>query len=440
LRRPDRLTWFYLALMTLGLWLALGRYSVLYPLAYDLLPPFRVMRAPGRAAFLYLVAAAALLGHALTLWLAVPMAERRAKLGPLFRWTLVLAGVGGLAALAATGAVFAAIHPTETSGRLWHQIGSYGFALAMLLVGGGLLWRYLAGRPEARSHSIVLGVALVALMVADLWTFSYKMVRLEPAAPDPIWLDAKAVIGETAERVLPWGVQMFLQNEAIPVRLHSLFGYVALEPAAHVTLASSVPDPRSTAYDVLGAAYVIAPVELAQYTAGERPLTLVEHKGTAWVYRRERVLPLARLGYDVEIVADDEAAIARIHQPDFDPATTVILGEPAPCQPGPAPARTGTAEVLEMRPGYWRIRTNSETPALLVLAETAYPGWRVTVDGEAAEPLTAYTTIRAVCVAAGEHVVTWRFVPIIFAWGGAITALSLLLVVMAAVAVTRSYA
>lgn len=440
LRRPDRLTWFYLALMAVGLWLALGRYSVLYPLAYDLLPPFRVMRAPSRAAFLYLVAAVALLGHALTRWLEAPANERGRELGTLFRWTLALGGISGLAALAATGAVFAAIHPTETSGRLWHQVGGYGFALVVLLVGGGLLWRYLADHSDNRIGRSVLGVALITLMIADLWTFSFKMVRLEPATPDPFWLDARAVIGETPERVLPWGAQILLQNQAISVGLRNIFGYVALEPAAHVALASSVPDPRSTAYDVMGAAYVIAPVELGQFTDGERPLSLVEHRGATWVYRRGRVLPLARLVYDVEVIADSQAAIARIHQPDFDPARTVVLSAPPGCDPGEAPGSAGTAEVLETRPGYWRIRTNSEAPGLLVLAETAYPGWRVTVDGAAAEPLTAYTTVRAVCVPAGQHVVEWRFVPTIFAWGGGITVVSLLLVGVAAVFAYRGRA
>ena len=43
------LTWFLVIVMVVGLSLALGRYGVLYPLAYKYLPPFRIVRAPGRA-------------------------------------------------------------------------------------------------------------------------------------------------------------------------------------------------------------------------------------------------------------------------------------------------------------------------------------------------------------------------------------------------------
>src|SRR5690606_17898227 len=82
LRRPTRLGWFYILLIVFGLWLALGRYGVLYELAYRFLPPFRLVRAPGRAAFLYLFAASGLLAHALTVWRDMPAAERGRLLRP----------------------------------------------------------------------------------------------------------------------------------------------------------------------------------------------------------------------------------------------------------------------------------------------------------------------------------------------------------------------
>ncbi|MGB5060978.1 MAG: hypothetical protein WBO48_19915, partial [Candidatus Promineifilaceae bacterium] len=62
-RRPSRRSLFYLALMALGLLLAFGSYGFLYRVFYNLLPPFRLARAPGRAAVVYLFAASALLGE-----------------------------------------------------------------------------------------------------------------------------------------------------------------------------------------------------------------------------------------------------------------------------------------------------------------------------------------------------------------------------------------
>ncbi|MCA9971761.1 MAG: hypothetical protein KC425_16160, partial [Anaerolineales bacterium] len=428
LRRPTRLTWFYVCLMVIGLWLALGRYGVLYRLAYDWLPPFRLVRAPGRAAFLFLVAATALLGHTLSTWLAVPAAARRARLARYWRWAVAVPGVALFAALAATGAVFMAVHPTDTSGRLWHQLGGYSMALLLLALGGGLLWAYLAADGARRRR--VWGGALLLLMVADMWLFAFKMVRLEPATADAIWLEAKAVIGDTPARVLPWGVTEFSQNFPLAVGLHSLFGYASMQPEDVIALAASVPDPRSSAYDVLGAEYVIASVPLDQYLEGERPLTLVAQQGGTYVYRRGRVLPVARLVGQTEVIAEPAAATARVHAPDFDPAATAILDETPPCAL-PGEAAGGEAEILEMAPGYWRIETTSAAPALLVLAETAYPGWQVRVDGERAEPLRAYTAVRAVCVPAGTHVVEWQFAPRIYWLGGGISLLALVLALLA---------
>ncbi len=435
LRRPTRLTWFYVLLIVVGLWLALGRYGVLYELAYRFLPPFRLVRAPGRAAFLYLFAASALLAHALTVWRDRSPEERRQWLRPYWPAALSVMGIALFAALAATGAVFMAVHPTDTSGRLWQQIGGYSLALVGVGIGGTLIWLYINNddtrESSTRRRGYLIAAALIILVVADTWWFSFKMVRTAATAPDPIWSDGQAIVGETEGRVLPWGVPLFSQNGAMQVGWPSVFGYDSLEPAAHIALAASVPDPRSSAYDVLGVSHVLSGGPLDDYTEGDRALTLVGQQGAAWVYARARTLPLARLLYAAEVIPDAAAAIDRIHAADFDPAQTAILATAAPCDLGPAPAAGGKAVIETHEPTRWQIRTRSDAPALLVLAENAYPGWRATVDSRPAETLTAYTSIRAVCVPAGEHVVEWQFAPRLYWLGAGITAAALALLVLA---------
>jgi hypothetical protein len=416
----------------------------LYELAYRFLPPFRLVRAPGRAAFLFLFAASALLGHVLSEWRGLPAEERRDRLGRFWPAVLAVFGIGGVAALAATGAVFMTVHPTDTSGRLWHQIGGYTLALVAGLLGGGLLWLWLTAdsRPPGdwlgtRRARRLAAAGLIVLVIADTWLFSFKFVRLAPAVPDPAWTDAKALLGDAPDgRVVPWGLPIFSQAGAMQVDLPSVFGYDSLEPAAHIALASSVPDPRSTAYDVLGAAYVLALGPLDDFTDGERGLTLLGQQGSAWVYRRARPLPLARVVHAAEVIPDPVAAVARVHAPDFDPAATAILDREAPCVLGPAPVEGATAEVLSHEPARWVIRVSSSAPGLLVLAENAYPGWEVTVDGVPAEPLTAYTSVRAVCIPAGDHTVEWVYRPAVL-WAGGLVSLGALLAVAGAVVVLR---
>lgn len=433
LRKPTRLAWFLMVMMAFGLWLALGRYGALYPILFDLLPPFRLMRAPARATILYLFAATALLGHTMGNWRALPLEERTAALGRLFPPLLAVVTILGAVALTATGAVFIATHPTDTSGRLWHQVGGYASALVIFLVGGGLLWAFLKTRPQQTSRRNTLLAALVLLLIADMWQFGYGLVNLQQMGPDQVWQDAKAVIGETEDRVLPWGMPIFGQNGGMQVGLNSVFGYDSLAPATHIALTSSVPDPRSSAYDILGARYVIAEVPLDEFTAGEGALILMENHGAAWVYQRPNPAPVVRLAFEAEVIADDAAAIAEIHSAGFDPHVTAILDEPPPCEIGPRPAEPEQATIEAYESGYWRIRTQSASPSLLLLAETAHPGWGVSIDGDAAQPLRAYTTVRAVCVPAGEHLIEWSYAPASFKIGGVISLLVLLVVVFAVI-------
>jgi hypothetical protein len=425
-RRPRRDTLLYLALMVAGLWLAMGRYSPLYQLAFRWLPPLQLARAPGRFALLFTFSAAALAGLTLSQWQRRPAPRLT---GRVLRGAAGVGVLSGVAALAATGALFAAQHPSDTSGRLWHQIGGWGWLVLMLLLGAALLWALLRPQPPRRAR--FLAGALLLLALADLWQLSYKFVRPEATAPAAMWADARALIGDTEERVLPWGLSIFEQNGAGQAGLRSVFGYNALEPAATLALAGSIPDPRSTAYDVLAVGYVIAEAPQDAYLEGERALALHGQMGNAWVYRRARALSPVRLVSRAEVIAENEAALARLHEPDFDPGTTAIVAEAPGCELAGA-AGAGAATLVSHEATRWEVETESDGPALLVVAETAYPGWRVTVDGEAARPLVAYTALRAVCVPGGRHVVTWYYRPIVLYAGGLVSMVAIVALSIAA--------
>lgn len=450
MRRPSRLAIFYFSLMALGLLLAFGSYGFLYEIFYRFVPGFQLARAPARAAFLYTFAAAALVGEAVAIW---ERQDGREQLSRLMRWLLAIIIVAGTAGLAATAAVFAGQHPSETSGRYWHQLAGWALALILLTLGVVLLWRFLLSSeqstvnseasPKATVHYPLLTnplfLALALLLITDLWLFGWKFIRQEEMAPHPLWLEAKAIIGDGDGRVLPWGLSIFEQNGAGQVGLFSVFGYNALEVGANTAFAGSVPDPRSTAYDVLGARYVIAQTPLADYVTGERPLTLIDRSDHVLVYERARTLPLARLLNKVEVIADEAAAINRVHQADFDPAATVILEKEPVCDLNET-SSPGTAVITDRSDGYWRIETSSDNPALLVLSETAYPGWRVTVDGEPVDWQTAYTAVRAVCVPAGSHLVEWHYQPTVYWLGGLMSMFGLVLVIIALWQIRKSQA
>ena len=332
--------------------------------------------------------------------------------------------VAGVAALAAVGANFAAIHPTDTSGRLWHQLGGWGTALVIWGIATAIL-------QQKKSRLVVL--LLIPLVLTDLWLFGYKFQQLKPISPAPFWRETVSMLHEMEQdvngRILPWGISIFDQNGAGQVGLNSVFGYNALEVGALTALSNSVSDPRATSFDIFAADYVVANVGLDQFQEGPSGLVWLGERPGVKVYQRPSRLPVARLVYQSEVIPEQQAAIARLHQPDFSAATHAILAEDLGCPLG-EPA-DGSATINSQRDGYWHITTTSEQPALLILSEAAYPGWRVVIDGEPVEWGEAYTAVRAVCVPAGTHEVEWRFRPMVFVWGSLLSLFGLACIVLA---------
>ena len=99
--------------------------------------------------------------------------------------------------------------------------------------------------------------------------------------------------------------------------------------------------------------------------------------------------------------------------------------------PLPAAPRPGTAvRPTRSGPGRWQIQASGTQPALLVVAESYFPGWRATVDGRRVEVVQADGAFLGVPVPAGSHDVTLSYhrssmVPI----GRAVTVVTLLLCV-----------
>ena len=117
-------------------------------------------------------------------------------------------------------------------------------------------------------------------------------------------------------------------------------------------------------------------------------------------------LPRARLVGATEVVPANRV-VERILAQDFDPAFTVLLSEPSPVSLPGAPVQ---GNVRWGQVGFDRLEltVESDSNALLVVADNWYPAWKATVDGIEAPVLRAYHTLRAVPVGPGRHdVVMW---------------------------------
>jgi hypothetical protein len=87
---------------------------------------------------------------------------------------------------------------------------------------------------------------------------------------------------------------------------------------------------------------------------------------------------------------------------------TILLGE-APrletCSGG------STVEFQSWAPNRVRLQAALPCTGMVILSDSFYPGWQVTVDGQPARIWEAYGVLRGVVVPAGSHVIEYRFRP-----------------------------
>jgi hypothetical protein len=119
----------------------------------------------------------------------------------------------------------------------------------------------------------------------------------------------------------------------------------------------------------------------------------------------------------------DEVALDEVMSPDFDPSTTVILDEPFPSEY----VGSSEGEVLvfdESISGEISMDVFVEKGSWLLLSDTWFPGWRVSIDGAPTKLFRGDYVFRAVWVPAGSHVVGFTYQPLSFWLGALISVIS----------------
>jgi uncharacterized membrane protein YfhO len=64
-----------------------------------------------------------------------------------------------------------------------------------------------------------------------------------------------------------------------------------------------------------------------------------------------------------------------------------------------------------------------DSPGLVILADTDYPGWRLSIDGRPAPILRANRLMRGAAVRAGQHTLVYTYEPVSFRVGAIVSAI-----------------
>ena len=403
-------------LALLGVTVALGTATPIFGLAFHTLPGLAFFRIPGRMALVTLLALALAAGMLLD---RMDLRSHTSRVVAILGTLLV-----GAAALDPMG---------RDAVPAWLRALALGATAALLVV-------WTDGRLAGRR--IRVAVALLAVLTLAELGQGARVAKSVVAAPPeyPVEEQARAALARAAllapdaapPRVsIPF--PMARENAGMHHGWSTFSGYVGLWlertwSYVHMAVGLEVPT-RSVAFpasNVYQGAFPYDGVSLVlgidpSGRGGLRPISdprvYIAQAALVVPHWRDAIVAM-RQGHDYHRVALVERAL---------PELPAVIGD----------GGAGQAHIVHFAPERIEIAANTPAPGLLVLAESYYPGWTATVDGNPAPCVPANGWMRAVPLPPGRTSVVLTFKSTRLAQGAVISTLALVLLALLAFAGPR---
>jgi hypothetical protein len=233
-------------------------------------------------------------------------------------------------------------------------------------------------------------------------------------------------------------------NTAMRYRLHDVRGYVipteeryfnlwrtAISPGCYYLFCTQAAPPKRGALRALG---LLGVSHLLQ-NRGDAPLDNLDaaYEGAdARVYRNPSALPRAFLVQRQRVVDGPSPALAAVTAPGFRPREEAVTERRIPGLAQAGAGEPGTARISDYQREQVVVETNARRPALLVLTDSWFPGWRAEVDGKSVPVERVDYLIRGVAVPAGSHRVEFTYEPASWRAGWIVSGLALAVILAAA--------
>ncbi|QOY86348.1 YfhO family protein [Paludibaculum fermentans] len=329
----------------------------------------------------------------------------------------------GLCVLSLSLAVLAAFGFQAILARRTWQTRAVVISIAVLD-----LWWAGAGRPMNKGD---IGDALrtsarefegsrsVVTRVRDLTTAQSPPWRIDAIDSTQMWGNAAPMLGiYSASGNEPLASERVLAVRRIFGEAHEWERYIP------------VKTPASPLLDMLSLRYLIAWNDSKSELLRSPAIHKVDSVDGHAIWENDDALPRFTINGNVYRTSNLAESIERLRSPEFHPAREVVL-ETTGALPDFQPEARGTVQVLAYQPESLSLAVETDRPALMVSSEAFYPGWHAKVDGRPVPLLMVNAAFRGVAVGPGKHQVEMTYAPASFRIGLAVTAVALLLALLA---------
>jgi hypothetical protein len=435
----DRQTWFCLAIIGIGLLIAMGKYTPVYHWLYDYFPGMNRFRVPKMILFIPLIALCLLAARGVDLLRREELHETvgfRRYLTGIVSFPLVLGLLLSTELIWSSGWIALMVEqlfqPTrfqqgsDLVTQRWMNILDETKIAIMFAAGYGLLI-YQADKGRWVAH--VVPLLLLVLFLLDVNRINGAMLitadlpqsnRRDYRSPAITFLSGKS----KEYRTLPLasGTEAYALHK-IPV----LFTSMPVQKRRWQEYLDAL-SLQSTLPDIMNVRWLVADEKLYEQNKekfGTR-YPAVFYGGGEVVLENRQVLPKAWLVTRAEQVTDHAERLKRLQEPAFDPLKTALVESP-PQLALAAAENPGSVRLLQYEGEQIRLTADIATNCLLVLGEKYHQGWKATVDGRQQLIVPVNHILRGLYLTPGKHTVEFRFDPLPFKIGKWLTLGSLTL-------------
>jgi hypothetical protein len=436
------------------LFLSFGEHSFVYPLVHKLFPPLRVFRYPEKIMMLtaLIIACSGAFG--------LDHIFRRFREGFSRRFLGLLAIITLIAV--ASGILIDCLTAADSGSRGDNVNMSIYHAVLVLACIAAIAAASRFKRPRPAVPLCFLALTFFDLSLANRWIIPYAdpgIYHFEPAAlsimrdysdknglglfdekgkpipgsfrvmAEPVEpTDSTLVMieGENdLERRRVWERHSLMPNSNFIYGIEEITGYTAaVTRDFDIFMRKSMS--RKT-LELFNTRFVVSPASGSALEGQDLPIAGTRYGYGFKVFELDRAFPRAYLIGGSERVDKAMDNLDLINSHDFRGAVVLENHPGLPSRSEETEFGLVPCDILRHSPHQVRVRAIAPSPAYLVLSDSFFPGWEACVDGKPAPIFKANFLVRAVWVPEGDHEVVFKYNPVMYRTGRAVSLCSALI-------------